>query len=61
MGNRIASVETAEAEIVVRPAVQGLTATAFEDRHRAILEGERAGFAAIAAIKQRIARAQGTA
>ena len=61
MGNRIASVETAEAEIVVRPAVQGLTATAFEDRHRAILEGERAGFAAIAAIKQRIARTQGTA
>lgn len=59
MGNRIASVETAEADIVVRPAVQGLLATNFEDRHRAILEGEKAGFAAIAAIKARLARSEG--
>ena len=59
MGNRIAGVETAEADIVVRPAVQGLLATNFEDRHRAILEGEKAGFAAIATIKARIARAEG--
>ena len=61
MGNRIAGVETAEAEIVVR----GLAVQGFGDELRGPPSrhpgGERAGFAAIAAIKQRIARAEGTA
>jgi len=55
MGQSIASYELSEADIVIRPDTGRIRSTAFEDRHMAIIEGEKAGLAAIAAIKQKIA------
>ena len=55
MGQSIAGYELSEADIVIRPDTGRIRSTAFEDRHLAIIEGEKAGLAAIAAIKQRIA------
>ena len=54
MGQSIASYELSEADIVIRPDTGRIRSTAFEDRHLAIIEGEKAGLAAIAAIKQKI-------
>lgn len=60
MGSGLADYEARQADVLVRPAIQGLAATTFEDRHKAILEGERAGFAAVAKIRERLqAAAQG--
>ena len=55
MGQSIAGYELNEADIVIRPEIGRMRSTGFEDRHLAILEGEKAGLAAIAAIKRRIA------
>ena len=55
MGQSIAGYELSEADIVIRPDTGRIRSTAFEDRHLAIIEGEKAGLAAIAAIKQKIA------
>jgi NTE family protein len=55
MGQSIAGYELNEADIVIRPDTGRLRSTGFEDRHLAIIEGEKAGLAAIAAIKQKIA------
>ncbi len=55
MGNRIAGCELREADVVVTPNIKGLPAANFQQRHEAILEGERAGFGAIARIRERLA------
>jgi NTE family protein len=55
MGQSIAGYELNEADIVIRPDTGKIRSTGFEDRHLAIIEGEKAGLAAIAAIKQKIA------
>ena len=55
MGQSIAGYELNEADIVIRPDTGRIRSTGFEDRHLAIIEGEKAGLAAIAAIKQKIA------
>jgi NTE family protein len=55
MGQSIAGYELAEADIVIRPDTAAIRGTDFDSRHLAILEGERAGLAAIAAIKRKIA------
>jgi NTE family protein len=55
MGQSIAGYELSEADVVIRPDTGRIRSTAFEDRHLAIIEGEKAGLAAIAAIKQKIA------
>ena len=55
MGQRIATHELAEADVVVRPDTGQMRGTDFDNRHQAIIEGEKAGLAAIAAIKRRIA------
>jgi NTE family protein len=55
MGQSIAGYELPEADIVIRPDTGRIRSTGFEDRHLAIIEGEKAGLAAIAAIKQKIA------
>ena len=55
MGQSIAGYELPEADIVIRPETGRMRSTGFEDRHLAIIEGEKAGLAAIAAIKQKIA------
>jgi len=54
MGQSIAGYELSEADIVIRPDTGRMRGTGFEDRHLAIIEGEKAGLAAIAAIKQKI-------
>ena len=55
MGQSIAGYELAEADIVIRPDTGAMRGTDFGDRNLAILEGEKAGLAAIAAIKRKIA------
>lgn len=54
MGSAIAAFELNQADVVVRPDTSKLSSTDFASRHLAILEGERAGQAAIAALKQKI-------
>ena len=56
MGQSISRYETAEADIVIRPVTSELPATDFAGRHRAVLEGEKAAAAAMAEIKDRLAR-----
>jgi NTE family protein len=56
MGQSISRNELAESNIVIRPATADLSATSLEDRHRAVLEGERAAAAAMAEIKDKLAR-----
>lgn len=55
MGQSIAGFELAAADVVIRPDTGAMRGTAFDNRHQAIIEGEKAGLAAIAAIKQKIA------
>ena len=56
MGRSISRYETTEADIVIRPVTTELPATDFAGRHRAVLEGEKAAAAAMAEIKDRLAR-----
>lgn len=55
MGNVIASQELTEADVVIKPDISKLNSTDFQSRHVAILEGERAGQAAIPQLRQRLA------
>lgn len=55
MGQSIAGLELPEADVVIRPDTARIRSTNFDDRHLAIIEGEKAGLAAISAIKQKIA------
>ncbi len=55
MAQRLAAHELAEADVVIRPETGTMRGTDFGNRHLAIIEGEKAGLAAIAAIKQKIA------
>ncbi len=56
MGQSISRNELAEAGIVIRPATADLSATSLEDRHRAVLEGEKAAAAVMAELKEKLAR-----
>jgi len=40
---------------VIRPDTGAMRGTDFDNRHQAIIEGEKAGLAAIAAIKLKVA------
>ena len=44
-----------EADVVIRPDTGAMRGTDFDNRHQAINEGEKAGLAAIAAIKLKVA------
>jgi len=55
MGQSIAGYELTEADVIIRPETGQMRATDFDNRHQAIIEGEKAGLAAIAAIKRKIA------
>lgn len=55
MGGALGKTELAAADVVIRPELRGLPATNFQQRHEAILEGEKAGFAAIARVRDAIA------
>jgi NTE family protein len=56
MGQSIGRYEKTEADIVIRPVTAELPATDFAGRHRAVLEGEKAAAAAMADIKEKLAR-----
>ena len=55
MGGALGKTELAAADVVIRPELRGLPATNFQQRHEAILEGEKAGFAAITRVRDAIA------
>lgn len=58
MGQTIGSYELATADIVIRPHTGTISATDFESKHLAILEGEKAGQSALPQIRQKLARFQ---
>ena len=55
MGQSIANYELTEADVIVRPETGQMRSTDFDNRHQAIIEGEKAGLAAIVLIKRKIA------
>ena len=55
MGGTLGKTELTAADVVIRPELRGLPATNFQQRHEAILEGEKAGFAAITRVRDAIA------
>lgn len=54
MGQSIAAYELNDADVIVRPETGAMKSTDFDNRHQAIIEGEKAGLAAVAAIKRRM-------
>jgi NTE family protein len=58
MGQRLGEQELARAEVVIRPAVSVMGVAAFDQKHNAILEGERAAQAALPLIREAIAKWQ---
>ncbi len=58
MGQKLGAAELARADVVIRPAVNDIGPADFEQRNRAILEGERAAQAALPQIRARIAALQ---
>jgi NTE family protein len=56
MGQTIGRHETADADVVIRPATTELSATDFAARHRAVLEGEKAAAGAMVEIKDKLAK-----
>ncbi len=51
MGASLGNYEMRDADVVIRPEINGLPAANFQQRHEAILRGEKAGFAAITQIR----------
>jgi NTE family protein len=56
MGQSISRNELAESNVVIRPVTTELSATSLEDRHRAVLEGEKAAAAVMVELKDKLAR-----
>ena len=56
MGQSIGRYELRGADVVIRPQTAGITSTGFQDRHLAVLEGERAVAAVLPEIKVKLAR-----
>ena len=56
MGQKLGQQELARADVVVRPDVNDIGATDFDQRNNAILEGERAALAAMPQIRAQLAR-----
>jgi NTE family protein len=55
MGQSILAHELKQADVVVRPNIGRISGTDFQSKHLAILEGERAAQAQVAAIKAKLA------
>ena len=55
MGQSILAYELKQADVVVRPNIRRISGTDFQSKHLAILEGERAAQAQVAAIKAKLA------
>lgn len=58
MGHAISSHELEDADVVIRPKTGAVSSTDFEDRHLAILEGEKAAAVVMPELKARLARAR---
>lgn len=58
MGHTISSHELKDADVVIRPITAAVSSTDFEDRHLAILEGEKAAAAVMAELKAKLAKAR---
>ena len=58
MGQKLGQAELARADVVVRPQVLDMGATAFDQRASAIVEGEKAALAAMPQIRERVAQLQ---
>jgi NTE family protein len=56
MGQTIGRYELRDADVVIRPQTSGLKGTDFQDRHLAVLEGEKAVAAALPEIKAKLAK-----
>ena len=54
MGNALAASELPQADVVVKPDISKLSSTDFQSRHLAILEGERAGLAAMPELRRKL-------
>jgi len=59
MGQTIGQYELAQADVVIRPDTTGIGSTDFEQKHQAIMEGERAALAALPLIRSLIQRGAG--
>jgi NTE family protein len=58
MGQKLGEQELGRAEVVIRPAVAVMGVAAFDQKHNAILEGEKAAQAALPALREAIAKWQ---
>ncbi|MFN3544763.1 MAG: patatin-like phospholipase family protein [Thiobacillus sp.] len=58
MGYTLSSHELKEADVVIRPKTTAVSSTDFQDRHLAILEGEKAVAAILPELKAKLARAR---
>jgi NTE family protein len=56
MGQTIGRLELRDADVVIRPHMSGIKATDFQDRHLAVLEGEKAVAAVLPEIKTKLAK-----
>jgi NTE family protein len=56
MGHAISQHELEDADVVIRPKTAAISSTDFEDRHLAILEGEKAAAAVMPELKARLAK-----
>jgi NTE family protein len=56
MSESISAYELTEADVVIRPNVANIGPADFDQKHFAILEGEKAALAAIAAIREKISQ-----
>ena len=59
MGHTIAAHELLEADVVIRPNVDGVSGTDFQAKHLAILEGERAAAESLPALRAKLAEVAG--
>lgn len=54
MGQSIRAAELPQADVIIRPDLANITASNFETKQQAILQGERAAFAAMADIRAKL-------
>jgi NTE family protein len=59
MGQTIGRYELAEADVVIRPQTGTIGATEFDQKHLAIMEGEKAALAALPFIRSKLQKANG--
>ena len=58
MGHSISTHELKDVDVVIRPITSAVSSSSFEDRHLAILEGEKAAAAIMTELKAKLAKAR---